>query len=80
MGMKVRNISAAQDAHGHESVKGSDENRLQKRPGSYKVTETGHERDSGTTDAELAGAAESLYDRAKRNAGDKMGDHAIQDR
>lgn len=79
--MKVKDIEAAKAQIGHDTVKGSDENRLERNRNSYKTTATGHECDGGSTDADLSARASSLYSRAAANKGARENaDPAIQDR
>jgi hypothetical protein len=79
--MKAGQIESAKSETGRDEVKGSDMNKLERNRNSYKTTATGYENDGGTTDAELSGAAKSVYDRAVANKGARENaDPALQDR
>jgi hypothetical protein len=79
--MSARDIDNAKAQTGRDTVKGSDENKLERNRNSYKTTATGHECDGGATDADLASAASSVYSRAVANRGARENaDPALQDR
>jgi hypothetical protein len=74
-------IDTAKSQTGRDTPKGASMNKLERNRDSFKVTATGHECDGGTTDAELASAASSLYKRAVMNKGGRENtDPALQDR
>lgn len=73
-------ITSAKANTGKDTPKKDDMNKLCKHPGGgYKTTESNHESDSGSTDADLSSTAGSLYSAAAANSG-KGGDKAIQNR
>jgi hypothetical protein len=74
-------ITAAKNNGGKDTPKKEDMNKLCKHPGAggYKTTESNHESDSGSTDAQLSSTTSSLYSAAVSNSG-KGGDKALQNR
>lgn len=74
-------VKAAKANVGKDTPKMEEMNKVGKRKDSsaYKVTATGRECDSGTTDAELSSKAGSIYSGAVSNSG-MGGDKALQNR